>query len=112
MYQSQIASNLKNKIDQEMNEFRTKSNLMTLEEQISNAKNKADLISIKQQIDTLQKIQMEKNQQKEKEFQKVLRKPNLKEAGFVNVFSIAMVTGFICGLGICIGYLLYRFGVH
>lgn len=104
MYQSQIATHLKEKIEKEMSDFKSQNNLMSLDEQIQNAKSKDDLINIRQQLNELQKEKTNTIS-----FQK---KKILKQAGFVNVMSILIITVFICVLGICTGYLLFRFGVQ
>lgn len=109
MYQSQIAVNLKKKIDEEMQNFKTQNSLMTLDEQILNAKNKDELISIKNHLANIQEMELMQQQGLSQTKQKT--KILLKKAGFVDVLGLCMLVGFIVGIGIGIGYILYRFGL-
>ncbi|MBE6153540.1 MAG: hypothetical protein E7166_04880 [Firmicutes bacterium] len=109
MYQSQIAVNLKKKIDEEMQNFKTQNSLMTLDEQILNAKNKDELISIKNHLADIQEMELMQQQGLSQTKQKT--KILLKKAGFVDVLGLCMLVGFIVGIGIGIGYILYRFGL-
>lgn len=108
MYQSQITSDLKNKIDEEMNKFKINNSLMTLDEQILNAKNKNDLISIKNQLAKMQEMDLVQQQGLSQTKQKA--KILIKKTGFVDVLGLCMLVGFIIGISIGIGYILYNFG--
>lgn len=109
MYQSQIASDLKNKIAEEMNRFKINNSLMTFDEQISNAKNKNDLISIKNQLANMQQMSLVQQQglSQTKSKTRIL----LKKNGFVDILGLCMIVGFIMVIGIGIGYILYSFGL-
>ena len=109
MYQSQIAVDLKNKIDEEMKNFKTQNSLMTLDEQILNAKNKDELISIKNHLANIQEMELVQQQGLSQTKQKT--KILLKKAGFVDVLGLCMLVGFVVGIGIGIGYILYNFGL-
>jgi len=109
MYQSQIASDLKSKIDEEMSNFKMNNSLMTLDEQIINARSKDDLVSIKNQLANIQEMELLKQQDliQTKQKTKIL----VKKAGFVDVLGLCMLVGFVVGIGIGIGYILYNFGL-
>lgn len=109
MYQSQIASDLKSKIDEEMSNFKTNNSLMTLDEQIINARSKDDLVSIKNQLANIQEMELLKQQDliQTKQKTKIL----VKKAGFVDILGLCMLVGFVVGIGIGIGYILYNFGL-
>lgn len=109
MYQSQIASDLKSKIDEEMSNFKTNNSLMTLDKQIINARSKDDLVSIKNQLANIQEMELLKQQDliQTKQKTKIL----VKKAGFVDILGLCMLVGFVVGIGIGIGYILYNFGL-
>jgi len=104
MYQSQIAANLKSKIDEEMNKFKANTSLMTLDEQISNAKSKDDLLNIKNQLTNLHEMRVGQELSQNKQKTRVL----LKNSGFIDTIILFIIIGFVVGLGIGIGFILYK----
>lgn len=107
MYKSDIAENLKLKIDTEMNNLVKNTNLIPLEEKLTNVKSKEELESVKAQL--ISYSEYVNSNQRTLEKPKVLRK--MKEAGFVDVITISLIVVFVMGVAVGIGYMIYRFGM-
>lgn len=107
MYKSDIAENLKFKIDTEMNNLVKNTNLIPLEEKLTNVKSKEELESVKAQL--ISYSEYVNSNQRTLEKPKVLRK--IKEAGFVDVITISLIVVFVMGVAVGIGYMIYRFGM-
>lgn len=86
MYRSDIADNLKIKIDSEMNNLVSNTNLITIDQHITNINSKEEL-----------------------EKQKILVK--IKEGGYVNILVLSLIVIFVLGIAVGIGYMLFYFGV-
>lgn len=107
MYRSDIAEDLKNKIDGEMNNLINNSNLISLEQRVTNIKSKeeletvkAQLISYNERVNTNSRIM---------ENPKVFVK-TLKNAGFTDAITLTLIVVFAMGIAVGIGYMLFRFG--
>lgn len=108
MYKSDIAENLKIKIDNEMSNLVNNTNLISLTEKVSNIKSKEELKAMKAQLISYNDYVTTKKQTLEKP--KVLVK-KLKNAGFVNNVFISLLIIFIMMIAFGIGYLFHRFGM-
>ena len=106
MQHSKIASNLKTKIDDEMNKFKSNNSLVTFDEQILNTNNKSDLLNIKNQLISLQKNELVPEQELKQTKHKI--RILLKDAGFIDFVTFFIIFGFIIVLGIGIGFILYK----
>lgn len=107
MYQSEIAYDLKSKIDNEMNNLVQNTNMITLNQHISNAKSKEDLERMKAEIISYQEYVQEQQQTLKNQKRLVLT----KDAGFVNTLVLSLIVIFVMGIAVGIGYMLFRFGV-
>ena len=107
MYKSDIAENLKIEIDTEMNNLVKNTNLIPLEEKLTNVKSKEELESVKAQL--ISYSEYVNSNQRALEKPKVLRK--IKEAGFVDVITISLIVVFVMGVAVGIGYMIYCFGM-
>lgn len=107
MYRSDIADNLKMKIDSEMNKLINNTNLITIDQHITNANSKEELENMKSELLAYNEYVMLQQQSLEK--QKVLVK--VKNAGYVNTLVLSLIVIFVLGMAVGIGYMLFRFGV-
>lgn len=107
MYRSDIADNLKIKIDNEMNNLVNNTKLITLDQHITNINSKEELENMKSELLSYNEYVM--SQQKSLEKQKVLVK--VKEAGYVNTLVLLLIVIFVLGIAVGIGYMLFQFGV-
>lgn len=108
MYKSDIAEDLKTKIDNEMSNLVSNTNLISLEERVTNIKSKEELETVKAQLISYSERVNSNNRVMEKP--KVLVK-KLQQAGFIDVITISLIVVFIMGIAVGIGYMLYRFGM-
>ena len=108
MYKSDIAENLKVKIDNEMSSLVNNTNLISLEERVTNIKSKEKLETVKAQLLSYNERVNSNNRVMEKP--KVLVR-KLQNAGFINVITISLIVVFVMGIAVGIGYMLYRFGM-
>lgn len=108
MYKSDIAENLKVKIDNEMSSLINNTNLISLEERVTNIKSKEKLETVKAQLLSYNERVNSNNRVMEKP--KVLVR-KLQNAGFINVITISLIVVFVMGIAVGIGYMLYRFGM-
>lgn len=107
MYNSDIANNLKNKIDNEMSNLVSNTNLLTIDQHITSITNKQELENMKAEL--LSYNEHIKNHQQTLEKPKVLVK--MKEAGYVNSLVLSLIVIFVLGIAVGIGYMLFQFGV-
>lgn len=107
MYKSDIAEDLKIKIDTEMNNLIKNTKLIPLEEKLTNVKSKEELENVKAQL--ISYSEYVNSNQRSLEKPKVLVK--MKEAGFIDVITISLIVVFVLGIVVGIGYMLYRFGM-
>lgn len=107
MYKSDIAEDLKVKIDIEMNNLVKNTNLISLEEKLTLVKSKEELESVKAQL--ISYSEYVNSNQRTLEKPKVLRK--MKEAGFIDIIIISLIVVFVMGIAVGIGYMIYRFGM-
>lgn len=108
MYKSDIAEDLKTKIDNEMSNLVNNTNLISLEQRVTNIKSKEELETVKAQLLSYNERVNSNNRVMEKP--KVLVR-KLKNAGFVDVITISLIVVFVMGIAVGIGYMLYRFGM-
>jgi len=108
MYKSDIATDLKTKIDNEMSNLVSNTNLISLEERVTNIKSKEELETVKAQLISYSERVNSNNRVMEKP--KVLVK-KLQQAGFIDVITISLIVVFVMGIAVGIGYMLYRFGM-
>lgn len=106
MYRSDVAEDLKNKIDTEMKNLINNTNLISLEQRVTNIKSKEELETVKAQLISYNERVNTNSRTMGK--QKVLVK--MKEAGFIDVISLALVVVFVMGIVVGIGYMLFHFG--
>ncbi len=106
MYQSEIANNLKGKIDNEISALINNSKMVSLNQHISSSKSKEELGQIKSEI----LLNYENNLEKEQELQKQKRLVLTKEGGFINTIILSLVVIFILGIAVGAGYMFYHFG--
>lgn len=107
MYRSDIADNLKVKIDSEMNNLIGNTNLTTIDQHITNANSKEELENMKSELLAYNEYIMSQKQTLEKP--KVLVK--IKESGYVNTLVLSLIVIFVLGIAVGIGYMLFQFGV-
>lgn len=107
MYRSDIADNLKMKIDSEMNNLVNNTKLITLDQHITNINSKEELENMKSELLSYNEYVLSQQQTMEK--QKVLVK--VKEAGYVNTLVLSLIVIFVLGIAVGIGYMLFQFGV-
>lgn len=107
MYKSDIAEDLKIKIDTEMDNLIKNTKLIPLEEKLTNAKSKEELENVKAQL--ISYSEYVNSNQRSLEKPKVLVK--MKEAGFIDVITISLIVVFVLGIVVGIGYMLYHFGM-
>lgn len=107
MYRSDIADNLKIKIDNEMNNLVNNTKLITLDQHITNINSKEELEKMKSELLSYTEYVMSQQQTLEK--QKVLVK--IKEGGYVNTLVLSLIVIFVLGIAVGIGYMLFQFGV-
>lgn len=106
MYRSDVAEDLKNKIDTEMKNLINNTKLISLEQRVTNIKSKEELETVKAQLISYNERVNTNSRTMEK--QKVLVK--MKEAGFVDALTISLIVVFVMGIVVGIGYMLFRFG--
>lgn len=106
MYRSDVAEDLKNKIDTEMKNLINNTNLISLEQRVTNIKSKEELETVKAQLISYNERVNTNSRTMGK--QKVLVK--MKEAGFIDVISLALVVVLVMGIVVGIGYMLFHFG--
>lgn len=106
MYKSDIAEDLKNKIDDEMKKLINNTNLISLEQRVTNIKSKEELETVKAQLISYNERVNTNSRTMGK--QKVLVK--MKEAGFIDAVTLALIVVFVMGIAVGIGYMLFRFG--
>lgn len=106
MYRSNVAEDLKNKIDTEMKNLINNTKLISLEQRVTNIKSKEELETVKAQLISYNERVNTNSRTMEK--QKVLVK--MKEAGFVDALTISLIVVFVMGIVVGIGYMLFRFG--
>ncbi len=106
MYRSDVAEDLKNKIDTEMKNLINNTKLISLEQRVTNIKSKEELETVKAQLISYNERVNTNSRTMEK--QKVLVK--MKEAGFVDALTISLIVVFVMGIAVGIGYMLFRFG--
>lgn len=106
MYTSDIAEDLKNKIDTEMKNLINNTNLISLEQRVTNIKSKEELETVKAQLISYNERVNTNSRTMGK--QKVLVK--MKEAGFIDAVTLALIVVFVMGIAVGIGYMLFRFG--
>lgn len=106
MYRSDAAEDLKNKIDTEMKNLINNTNLISLEQRVTNIKSKEELETVKAQLISYNERVNTNSRTIGK--QKVLVK--MKEAGFVDALTISLIVVFVMGIAVGIGYMLFRFG--
>ena len=106
MYRSDVAEDLKNKIDTEMKNLINNTKLISLEQRVRNIKSKEELETVKAQLISYNERVNTNSRTMEK--QKVLVK--MKEAGFVDALTISLIVVFVMGIAVGIGYMLFRFG--
>ena len=106
MYRSDVAEDLKNKIDAEMKNLINNTNLISLEQRVTNIKSKEELETVKAQLISYNERVNTNSRTMGK--QKVLVK--MKEAGFIDVISLALIVVFVMGIAVGIGYMLFHFG--
>lgn len=106
MYKSDIAEDLKNKIDDEMKKLINNTNLISLEQRVTNIKSKEELEIVKAQLISYNERVNTNSRTMGK--QKVLVK--MKEAGFIDAVTLALIVVFVMGIAVGIGYMLFRFG--
>ena len=106
MYRSDVAEDLKNKIDTEMKNLINNTKLISLEQRVTNIKSKEELETVKAQLISYNERVNTNSRTIEK--QKVLVK--MKEAGFVDALTISLIVVFVMGIAVGIGYMLFRFG--
>lgn len=106
MYKSDIAEDLKNKIDDEMKKLINNTNLISLEQRVTNIKSKEELEIVKAQLISYNERVNTNSRTMGK--QKVLVK--MKEAGFIDAVTFALIVVFVMGIAVGIGYMLFRFG--
>lgn len=106
MYRSDVAEDLKNKIDTEMKNLINNTKLISLEQRVTNIKSKEELETVKAQLISYNE-RVNTNSRTMKK-QKVLVK--MKEAGFVDALTISLIVVFVMGIAVGIGYMLFRFG--
>lgn len=106
MYRSDVAEDLKNKIDTEMKNLINNTNLISLEQRVTNIKSKEELETVKAQLISYN-VRVNTNSRTMGK-QKVLVK--MKEAGFVDALTISLIVVFVMGIAVGIGYMLFRFG--
>ena len=106
MYRSDVAEDLKNKIDTEMKNLINNTKLVSLEQRVTNIKSKEELETVKAQLISYNERVNTNSRTMEK--QKVLVK--MKEAGFVDALTISLIVVFVMGIAVGIGYMLFRFG--
>ncbi len=107
MYHSDIADNLKTKIDNEMNNLISNTNLITIDQHITNVNSKEELENMKSELLSYNEYVISQQQTLEKP--KVLVK--MKEAGYVNTLVLSLIIIFVLGIVIGIGCMLFQFGV-
>lgn len=107
MYRSDIADNLKTKIDKEMNNLVSNTKLITLDQYITSIDSKEELENMKSELLSYNEYVLSQQQTMEK--QKVLVK--VKEAGYVNTLVLSLIVIFVLGIAVGIGYMLFQFGV-
>ena len=107
MYRSDVAEDLKNKIDAEMKNLINNTNLISLEQRVTNIKSKEELETVKAQLISYNERVNTNSRTMGK--QKVLVK--MKEAGFIDVISLALIVVFVMGIAVGIGYMLFHFGI-
>lgn len=106
MYRSDIADNLKTKIDNEMNNLVNNTKLITLDQHITNINSKEELENMKSELLSYNEYVMSQQQSLEK--QKVLVK--VKESGYVNTLVLSLIVIFVLGIAVGISYMLFQFG--
>lgn len=106
MYRSDIADNLKTKIDKEMNNLVSNTKLITLDQYITSIDSKEELENMKSELLSYNEYVLSQQQTMEK--QKVLVK--VKEAGYVNTLVLSLIVIFVLGIAVGIGYMLFQFG--
>lgn len=106
MYRSDVAEDLKNKIDAEMKNLINNTNLISLEQRVTNIKSKEELETVKAQLISYNERVNTNSRTMGK--QKVLVK--MKEAGFIDVISLALIVVFVMGIAVGISYMLFHFG--
>ena len=106
MYRSDVAEDLKNKIDTEMKNLINNTKLISLEQRVTNIKSKEELETVKAQLISYNERVNTNSRTMEK--QKVLVK--MKEAGFVDALTISLIVVFVMGIAVGVGYMLFRFG--
>lgn len=106
MYRSDVAEDLKNKIDTEMKNLINNTKLISLEQRVTNIKSKEELETVKAQLISYNERVNTNSRTMEK--QKVLVK--MKESGFVDALTISLIVVFVMGIAVGIGYMLFRFG--
>lgn len=106
MYRSDIAENLKIKIDNEMKKLVNNTNLLTMKEHITSVKNKEELKSIKSKL-----LYEEYNLSQPQVLEKAKGSVRMREAGYANAFVLSLIVIFVLGIAIGIGYMLFRLGV-
>lgn len=107
MYKSDIAEDLKNKIDDEMKKLINNTNLISLEQRVTN-------IKIKEELETV-KAQLISYNERVNTNRRIMEKPKvyvrkLKNAGFIDAVTLALIVVFVMGIAVGIGYMLFRFG--
>src|SRR5574344_158117 len=107
VYYSEIASNLKDKIDKEISSLINDSKMVPLEQHIFNLKSKEELEKMKLELLLNNEKKSEKSKEKQKQKILVLKREN----GFISTITLSLIVVFVLGIAIGIGYMLYRFGV-
>lgn len=81
--------------------------MVSLNQHISNSKSKEELEQMKSEL----LLNYENNLENKQELQNQKRLVLTRQSGFINTLTLSLVTIFVLGIAVGVGYMLYRFGV-